>query len=200
VNSTASKLIEEASQLIADVGYNGFSYADLSERLGIRKPSIHHHFPSKVDLVVAVIEQQRATIQTHIEALDGDTSDALGQLNAYVEYWKRCIEDQSASFCLAGVLAVEKPGLPVEVAEAVHGHFDDLGRWLKRVMTLGVEQGSMVLELDPDRSSQFFQTTIYGAMVMARAFNDPSKFTFVVDAFLTRMYNTAKAKKKPRSS
>ncbi len=186
-SNTASKLIHEARQLIADVGYNGFSYADLSKRLGIRKSSIHHHFPSKVDLVVAVVEQQRLAIKEQIEALDGDTSDALAELGAYVEYWKRGIEDQTASFCLVGVLAVEMPGLPPAVADAVRGHFNDLNQWLKRVMALGVEQGTITLELDPERSSQFFQTTIYGAMVMARAFHDPSKFTFVADAFLTRM-------------
>jgi AcrR family transcriptional regulator len=32
-------------------GYSGFSYADIAEVVGIRKASIHHHFPSKVDLV-----------------------------------------------------------------------------------------------------------------------------------------------------
>jgi TetR/AcrR family transcriptional regulator, transcriptional repressor for nem operon len=187
VSPTANKLIMEARQLIADVGYNGFSYADLSERLGIRKPSIHHHFPSKVDLVVAVVEQQRAVIRAQIEALESGALDAIGQLLAYVDYWKRCIEDKSDSFCLAGVLAVELPGLPPEVGTAVRGHFNDLGRWLERVMTLGVEQGTIQLELEPKTSSQFFQTAVYGAMVMARAYDDPSKFSFVIDAFLARM-------------
>lgn len=187
VKNTAQNLIDEAKTLIADVGYNGFSYADLSVRLGIRKPSIHHHFPSKVDLVVTVIEQQRAMIRAQIEGLGGENADAMAQLNMYVDYWKRCITDQSASFCAAGVLAAEMPALPAEVAKAVRGHFGDLGDWLKRVMTLGVAQGTMKLELDPDRSSQFFQTAIYGAMVMARAFNDPAKFTLVADAFLDRI-------------
>ncbi len=27
-------------------GYNGFSYADIAEVVGIRKTSIHHHFPT----------------------------------------------------------------------------------------------------------------------------------------------------------
>ncbi len=54
-------------------------------------------------------------------------------------------------------------------------------------MTLGVEQGTIQLELEPKTSSQFFQTAVYGAMVMARAYGDPGKFTFVVDAFLARM-------------
>jgi len=193
LGGTASKLISEASRLIVNAGYNGFSYADLAERLGIRKASIHHHFPSKVDLVVAVVEQQRAAIQAQIEALESGTQDAMGQLLAYVDYWKRCIEDQSAPFCLAGVLAVELPGLPPEVGAAVQGHFNDLGKWLKRVMALGVEQGTIKLELEPGISSQFFQTTVYGAMVMARAYSDPSKFNFVIDAFLARMRTDVRA-------
>lgn len=187
LSDTANRLISEAGQLIINAGYNGFSYADLAERLGIRKASIHHHFPSKVDLVVAVVEQQRAVIQAQIEALESGAPDAMGQLLAYVDYWKRCIEDQSAPFCLAGVLAVELPGLPPEVGAAVQGHFNDLGKWLERVMALGVEQGTIKLELEPGISSQFFQTTVYGAMVMARAYSDPSKFNFVIDAFLARM-------------
>ena len=191
MSATASKLIEEASKLITNVGYNGFSYADLSERLGIRKSSIHHHFPSKVDLVVAVVEQQRETIRTQLEALEQGHPDAIGQLLAYVDYWKRCIEDESASFCLAGVLAAELPGLPPEVGVSVQGHFNDLGNWIERVLTLGLEQGEIELELEPKTSSQFFQTAVYGAMVMARAYGDPSKFTFIVDAFLARMRRNA---------
>jgi TetR/AcrR family transcriptional repressor of nem operon len=187
VNDTASKLINEAGQLITNAGYNGFSYADLAKRLGIRKPSIHHHFPSKVDLVVAVVEQQRGAIRSQTAALENGTPDAMEQLLEYVDYWKRCIEDRSATFCLAGVLAVELPGLPPEVGAAVQRHFNDLGLWLERVMELGIEQGSIQLELEPRTSSQFFQTAIYGAMVMARAYSDPGKFTFVVDAFLARM-------------
>ncbi len=187
MSDTANKLISEASQLIVNAGYNGFSYADLAERLGIRKASIHHHFPSKVDLVVAVVKRQRVAIRAQIEALESGTPDAMAQLLAYVDYWKRCIEDQSAPFCLAGVLAVELPGLPPAVGAAVRGHFNDLGDWLKRVMTLGIEQGTIRLELEPETSSQFFQTAIYGAMVMARAYDDPGKFNFVVDAFLARM-------------
>jgi TetR/AcrR family transcriptional repressor of nem operon len=191
VTDTARKLVDEAAQLIANAGYNGFSYADLAERLGIRKPSIHYHFPSKVDLVVAVVEQQRAAIQSQIASLENDTPDAMGQLLAYVDYWKRCIDDQSATFCLAGVLAVERPVLPPEVGTAVQGPFN-VGLWLERVMTLGIAQGNIQLELDPRTSSQFFQTAIYGAMVMARAYGDASKFTFVVDAFLARMRTGAR--------
>jgi len=180
-------LINEAARLIVNSGYNGFSYADLAETIGIRKASIHHHFPSKVDLVVAVVEQRRAAIRAQVDALEHGTPDAMLQLRAYVDYWKRCIEDQSSPFCLAGVLAVELPSLPAEVAIAVQGHFNDLAQWLERLMVLGKKQGTIELEMNPRISSQFFQTTVYGAMVMARAYGEPSKFNLVIDAFMQRM-------------
>ena len=186
-SSKREEILRVAQSLIIAGGYNAFSYADISKVVGIQKASIHHHFRSKVDLVVAAVEEQRAAIQAQIKALEGGTTDAMGQLLAYVDYWKRCIEDQSAPFCLAGVLAVELPRLPPKVGIAVQGHFNDLGMWLKRVMTLGIDQGTIKLELEPGMSSQFFQTTIYGAMVMARAYGDPRKFNLVVDAFLNRM-------------
>jgi len=187
LSDTAGKLVGGAAQLIMRVGYNGFSYADLSERFGIRKASIHHHFPSKVDLVVAVVEQARAGIRAQIEALDEGSPVALDQLRFYTGYWERCIKDQSAPFCLAAVLAAELPGLPEEVAVSVRGHFVDLGTWLERLLELGVEQGSVNLEASPKVEAQAFMATVYGAMLAARAFDDPQRFDVIVEALFRRI-------------
>lgn len=187
MSGTADKLVEEAKRLIVERGYNGFSYADLSDRFGIRKASIHHHFPSKVDLAVAVVERGRAAIQGQIAALDVGTPVAMEQLLAYTRYWERCILDQSAPFCLAGVLAAELPGLPAEIGAAVRGHFDDLSRWVVSVLALGVAQGSMRLEETPAVEAEIFLAAVYGAMLTARAFDDPTKFNVIVEAFLRRI-------------
>jgi TetR/AcrR family transcriptional regulator, transcriptional repressor for nem operon len=187
LSDTAGKLVGGAAQLIMRVGYNGFSYADLSERFGIRKASIHHHFPSKVDLVVAVVEQARAGIRAQIEALDEGSPVALDQLRFYTGYWERCIKDQSAPFCLAAVLAAELPSLPEEVAVSVRAHFVDLGKWLERLLELGVEQGSVNLEASPNVEAQAFMATVYGAMLAARAFDDPERFNVIVETLLRRI-------------
>ena len=139
LSDTAGKLVGGAAQLIMRVGYNGFSYADLSERFGIRKASIHYHFPSKADLAVAVVEKARAGIREQITALDEGSPVALDRLRFYTGYWERCIKDQSAPFCLAAVLAAELPSLPEEVAASVRGHFVDLG---KAGTALGARRGA----------------------------------------------------------
>jgi TetR/AcrR family transcriptional repressor of nem operon len=187
LGDTAGKLVGGAAQLIMRVGYNGFSYADLSERFGIRKASIHYHFPSKADLVVAVVEQARAGIQAQVAALDEGSPVALDQLRFYTGYWERCIKDQSAPFCLAAVLAAELPSLPEAVAASVQGHFADLGKWLGRLLELGVEQGSVHLDASPDIEAQAFMASVYGAMLAARAFNDPQRFHVIVEALFRRI-------------
>jgi len=186
-SDTAGKLIGGAAQLIMRGGYNGFSYADLAERFGIRKASIHHHFPSKLSLVVAVIEQGRTIIQAQIAALEQGTPVAMEQLRMYTGYWERCIKDQTAPFCLAGVLAAEPPSLPSEIALSVRGHFTDLAQWLERVLILGVKQGSMRIEASPAVEAETFMAGVYGAMLLARAFDDPRKFNIIVEASIDRI-------------
>ncbi|WP_249792762.1 TetR/AcrR family transcriptional regulator [Bradyrhizobium sp. BRP22] len=184
---TAAKLLSEARELIVQGGYNGFSYADLSARLGIRKASIHHHFPSKAGLVVAVVEQARSAIRAQIGLVQNENSIAWDQLLAYIGYWERCIKEQTAPFCLAAVLAAELPNLPEEVATSVRGHFVDLSTWLERVLSLGVSQGSIRLQDTPAIEAQTFIATVYGAMLAARAWDDPDRFTAIVDSFTNRI-------------
>lgn len=187
MSDTAEKLVGGAARLIMRGGYNGFSYADLAEQFGIRKPSIHHHFPSKVDLVVAAVEQARAAIRAQTAVLAEGSPRAMDQLLAYTGYWERCIRDQSAPFCLAAVLAAELPSLPAEVAAAVRGHFADLGQWLERVLTLGVAQGAMRLEASIAVEAETFMAGVYGAMLAARAFDDPARFSVIVAACIDRI-------------
>ena len=57
--STHDSLIELTDTLIQQNGYQGFSYADLADGLGIRKASIHYHFQTKTDLGLAYVNTRR---------------------------------------------------------------------------------------------------------------------------------------------
>src|SRR5207249_10894508 len=57
------EILDEATRLFAERGYEGTSMADLAERVGLRKASLFHHFASKEQLRKAVLERlvQRVT-------------------------------------------------------------------------------------------------------------------------------------------
>src|SRR4051812_33370175 len=98
LSNTAEEILACARGLIVAGGYNGFSYADIAEVVGIRKASIHHHFPNKVDLVKALLVQHRTRTAEGVENLQRAIPDPLEQLRAYVRYWEKCILDLSAPF------------------------------------------------------------------------------------------------------
>ena len=51
------QILEHAITLMMLRGYNGFSYRDLSELVGVKTSSIHYYFPSKDDLVLEAVSQ-----------------------------------------------------------------------------------------------------------------------------------------------
>lgn len=185
--STAEQIVNEARRLIMTRGYNGFSYADIAETIGIRKASIHHHFAAKSDLAIAVVEQSRAIIQAQTELLETVEPEAVGQLRAYATYWERCIADDTAPFCVAAMLAAELPSLPEDVAVAVRAHFTSLRSWLSHMLDLGVRQGGVTLTRSPHEEADAFLSAIYGAMLSARAFGDPARFAAITETLLSRI-------------
>ena len=51
---TAARVLDVAESLIQQRGYAGFSFDDVAQVVGLRKPSVHHHFRTKGDFLAAV--------------------------------------------------------------------------------------------------------------------------------------------------
>ncbi|VWB68028.1 TetR family transcriptional regulator [Burkholderia lata] len=186
-DSTAGRILEAGRQLIMRRGYSGFSYADIADAIDIRKASIHHHFPTKADLAVAVLQQSQANFDADMSLLESSGADALVQMRAYIGYWERCIADDSAPFCVAGMLGAELPALPDEVARAVKAHFDDLAAWLVRVLEAGVKDGIVQPGVSVQTEAATFVSLVYGAMLAARAYGNAGMFRDVTGGAVERL-------------
>ena len=44
-SDTREQIIDRASELMMQRGFNGFSYSDISAPLGVKNAAIHYHFP-----------------------------------------------------------------------------------------------------------------------------------------------------------
>lgn len=77
------EIVAEATKLFAERGYEGASMGDLAERVGLRKASLFHHFPSKDVLYTTVLTQLmdgvKAAIMTAAMA-EGSYADRLDAL------------------------------------------------------------------------------------------------------------------------
>lgn len=186
-SSTAEAILTCTRSLIASGGYNGFSYADIAEVVGIRKPSIHHHFPSKADLVATLVARYLEQAQQGFGNLEHVVPEPLDQLHAYIGHWKRCIGDETAPFCLCALLASEMPILPEEVGLQVRAFFRFLSGWLTSVLERGVSAGTIKLSNTPQTEAELFMASLHGAMLSARAYGDTAMFGTIMDSQLQRL-------------
>ncbi|MBX4867012.1 TetR/AcrR family transcriptional regulator [Rhizobium bangladeshense] len=185
--STSDKILDIAQSLIVAGGYNGFSYADISDSIGIRKASIHHHFPAKAELVAVLVERYTKQAEAGLQSLREQAASPADQLQFYVDYWRSCIENASQPFCVCAMLASEMQMLPDEVGSRVRAHFHALAAWLTSVLQVGVEQGQFRLDKQPEEQAQMLMASVHGAMLSARAFGDPGLFIAVVGPEIARL-------------
>lgn len=185
--STADAILRSARSLVLAGGYNGFSYEDIASVVGIRKASIHHHFPTKVALVRTLVERYRAEVEAGLAALERAHSDPREQLRACVAFWEACIRDDSAPFCVCALLAIEIPVLPEEIVREVRAHFRALSVWVTAVMERGRSQKRLHLSTTPKAEAELFVATLHGAMLSARAHGEAATFSLITKPLLARL-------------
>jgi TetR/AcrR family transcriptional regulator, transcriptional repressor for nem operon len=175
-----------AQSLIVAGGYNGFSYADISEVVGIRKASIHHHFPTKARLVHELVSQYRKKVEAGLAEL-GRIAKPLKQLQMYAQYWESCIADGSLPVCVCAMLATEIPVLPREVADEVRGHFQHLSAWITSVLQRGIKDKSIQLDKPAPVEAEIFIASVHGALLSARAHGDAKMFGAIIHPVVARL-------------
>ena len=184
---TAERIMDVAHRLLAERGFSAFSYADIAETIQIRKASIHHHFPTKTALVVAVLERHRLRMQDAHAGLDEHVSSPIDRLKKYVDYWEVCIRSMSQPFCIAALLGAELPGLPEEVQAEVDKHFTCLRQWIARTMKDGVKRKMIKLQGTADAEAEMLMAAVHGGMLSARVNNSSAIFKQVTTNAVQRL-------------
>jgi len=186
-SNTFYEILNCARSLIIAGGYNGFSYADIAEFVGIRKASIHHHFPTKVDLVRTLVIRYREEAEAGLGEIERHYPAPEDQLRAYMGYWQSCIGDATKGYCVCALMATQIPVLPQEVVIEVRTHFRALSAWLTSVLERGLKQGSFTLRGDARVEAEAFMATVHGAMLSARAYGDPDMFGVITLPLIDRL-------------
>jgi TetR/AcrR family transcriptional repressor of nem operon len=184
---TAERIMNVAHELLVERGFSAFSYADIAETIQIRKASIHHHFPTKTALVVAVLQRHRLRVQEGHAGLDQHVSSPVARLKKYVDYWEVCIRDKTRPFCVAALLGAELPSLPEEVQVEVGRHFAFLQQWIAKTLVEGVKQKTIVLQGTANVEAEVLMAAVHGAMISARVNHSSSLFKQITHNAVQRL-------------
>lgn len=178
---TAEKIVKTAEALIIERGYAGFSYQDVADRVGIRKPSIHHHFPSKAELGTAVISRYRRKMRQAWTSIDGDNPDFWIILQDYVTPMITLGRNIPLA-CTGGVLGGEFPNLPKDMQSELNAFFNEQENWLTALLEAGRLAGAFQFNGEPRAIARFIFSAVEGALLIKRARSDTDYFDDVLES------------------
>jgi TetR/AcrR family transcriptional repressor of nem operon len=182
---TRDRILDVAERLVQTRGFNGFSYADIANELGITKASLHYHFAGKADLGEALIARYARRFAEALEAIDRDEADARRKLESYAALYADVLRNQR--MCLCGILAAEYETLPAPMRHEVVHFFDDNEVWLASVLQQGRDERTMSFDGSPADAAQSILGTLEGAMLVARSYGDPAKFNATAERLLSTL-------------
>ena len=76
-------------------GYNGLNFRDIAAEVGIKAPSIYHHFATKADLGAAVARRYWEDTVAQLAAISDETPDPLGALRRYPEIFRKSLSNEN---------------------------------------------------------------------------------------------------------
>ena len=187
-SDTRSTLIDVATGQVRRQGYAGFSYADLAEVAGIRKPSIHHHFPTKEHLGVAIVGAYTERFSEDLARITDTNATGIERLRQYARLYRQGLGTDQG--CLCGVLASEAAVLPPRVQAGVRHFFQVNLRWLEQTLRDGCAKGHLSRTIDPHRDARTVLATLQGAMLVALSLHQPASFDHAVAGLLSGLAAT----------
>lgn len=140
------EIVAIATVLFAERGYEGASMGDLAERVGLRKASLFHHFPSKEVLYATVLNVLLDRLQSAIMAAvrdEGSFFERLDTLNGAIT--ETFGSEPHAARLLVREALDNGPFMRQHIDVAAHGVLGAALEFAK----LGQRDGNIRADLDP---------------------------------------------------
>lgn len=186
ISPSAERVVDAAEMLIQLHGYNGFSYDDISRQIGIKKPSIHHHFATKADLVRVVVQRYSYRFLNSLNAIEANHKDAAKRLSAYADLFAQTYK-QDRRLCVCGILGAEAVSLSTEVAHEVLEFFQMNLNWLTKIFKEGAIKGTLRFASTPKSQAYAFLSALEGAMIVGRGLGNDSSPAVVGRTFISNL-------------
>jgi len=165
--NTKQQLVELSADLLREHGFNGFSYLDLARELGISKASVHHHFPKKQDLGLALCEWTHQWLLQGLEHFDAKADSQWNKLERYLQTaMKHALANHK--MCPLSALHSDLHKLSDDMVASLKDLDEIELAWVTKVMQDGQISGEFVYLDNPKGMAGLFIFGCKGAIYNAR--------------------------------
>jgi AcrR family transcriptional regulator len=95
-----AQLLSAAQEVFVSNGYHAAAMDEIADRAGVSKPVLYQHFPGKLDLYLAILDQHINELLDDVRAALGSTTDNKERVEATMEAYFRFVDRDDAPFRL----------------------------------------------------------------------------------------------------
>lgn len=167
-------ILKAAATMIRSRGYNGVSFREIADAVGVRSASVHYHFATKEALGAAVA---RRYTEDFLAALGpaGEAPGTAAAVQARLHGMARRSLVEDRLMCLCGMLGAEVADLPDDVAAETRAFFERSIAWTEAALA-GTQWGQAAGPQACRRLALSTLATSEGALILARSLGDIGVF------------------------
>lgn len=173
---TRDRIIEAARDLFLLQGYNATGMAQILQRAGVHGGSLYYFFPTKEDLLLAVLEWYRENIYEGLlqpvwERISDPIERIFGLLDGYRQLLLMLNFDMG---CPIGNLSLEVANSHPSVRPLLVANFDNWVASVEECLDRAADR--LPADLDRHQLAVFVLTTMEGAMMLSRTYRTIEPF------------------------
>jgi TetR/AcrR family transcriptional regulator, transcriptional repressor for nem operon len=165
--TTKEKIVELGREFVQRIGYHAFKYQLIAQELNIKNAAIHHYFPNKEDLGLAIIQKDFAEFKAAVKSAQTQQLNPTRKLdillNAYTGYF-----DKGYNLCVLGSCASAYSDLPERMRTAACEYITYLQEWAISVLIEGQQSGEFSFSSTPEELSALWCATLSGSLQTAK--------------------------------
>ncbi len=161
--------MESARELFFEQGYTATGISQILKRSGVNSGSMYHFFPTKEDLLVAVLEKYKGMLWPAVlEPAFSRVVDPVERIFAVLYGYRQLLVGTEFRLgCPIGNLALEMSNTHPQVRDLVVQNFDGWRAAIRDQIALAADR--LPPEVDPEGTSFFVLAVMEGAVMLARA-------------------------------
>ena len=133
------QLIEVATKLFAEYGYDATTTASIAEAAGVTEPILYRHFDSKQELFVAIVRSVSELTMEHWREVIGEIADPAEQIRRIAEEFPEHVRTLADAYhVIHGALATSRDR---KVAAVMKEHYAQIERFFVHIVTTGQAGG-----------------------------------------------------------
>lgn len=182
--STKERLLEAGMSMLLKYGYNHLGIQQVLAETSVPKGSFYHHFESKEDFALQVIERYMVEVHGALDVCLGDQSlPPLKRVRSFFEGTREKYRQDGYLGCLLGGLGQELSGVNEVFRRKIERCFAEIGARVASCLEEAITRGELARGTNAKKLADLLVDCWEGAALRTRLLRDPAPLQAMLDFY-----------------